>query len=163
MRGNREKESLILVSKLIKQQLGDIQVTESKNQFDHYDLLAWYNKQSLFIEVKERLCNYEQFKNYSKEGFILENTKYNFLKGKLNRYMNLFRINGYIFIISWDINKIDNNILLKGCKATTDFEDTKLVDKQVRLLKPNQGKIFILKENRYENIDFDTLTDLLNE
>lgn len=40
MRGDREKESLKLVYDLLKQQLGDVKIKESKNQMDHYDLIT---------------------------------------------------------------------------------------------------------------------------
>lgn len=160
MRGNREKESLKLVYNLLKQQLGDVVIKESQNEMAHYDIITYYNEIPIYIEVKERYCDYDKFVHYSNEGFILEDIKYNFLLGKHNRYVNVFRINGEIVIITWDINSLNNKSEDKTCKSTTDFANNDYKAKSVKLIKPNQGTIYILKDNIYEII---TYTNLINK
>lgn len=71
MRSNREIDSLKLVKQLMIQQLGNITIKETNDQYAHYDLFADYKGQRLFIEVKERIGRYielENFIKYSKFG-----------------------------------------------------------------------------------------------
>lgn len=166
MRNNREKESLKLVSDLIKQQFGDIQVWESKDRFAHYDLFIKYKEQNVFFEVKERMNKYvelENFIKFSNEGWQLEMTKYNFLVDKPNRYINLFRVNGEIIIMTWDINNITKVHKDLNCPATTEFDRNNFYNKSSLLLTPEMGTTYILKDNKYEVIDFKELITKLTK
>lgn len=168
MRGERELASLTLVSKLIKQQLGDISVTESPDKMDHYDLLVEWNNKNIFIEVKERMNNYVQLDNfikYSNEGWQCEQIKWDFLTGKASRYINLFRINGEIVIITWNLNEIKHVSQTLRSPATTSFNTNHYKDKESILLKPQQGVIYIhnLESDRFDIIEFDTLVHKLNK
>lgn len=160
MRGDREEQSLALVTDLIKQQFGDIEVSQSTNQYAHYDLYLNYKGNDVFFEVKERMNQYvelDKFIKYSNEGWQMEMVKYNFLLGKLSRYINLFRVAGEVIIMTWDINKIEKTHKSLNCPQNTEFERNKLVYKQSLLLKPNQGTIYILVEDKYEVITFEDL------
>lgn len=168
MRNIREEHSLELVSNLIKQQFGDVEVSRSANKYARYDLFLKYKEQNVFFEVKERMNKYVELDNfikYSSEGWQMEMTKYNFLLGKLGRYINLFRVNGEIIIMTWDINKIQKNHKDLYCPQTTEFEYNNSVRKQSLLLKPSQGITYILnlETNMYDIIDFDTLVHKLNK
>ena len=169
MRNIREEQSLALVTDLIKQQFGEIEVSQSTNQYAHYDLYLNYKGNDVFFEVKERMNKYvelENFIKYSNEGWQMEMVKYNFLLGKLSRYINLFRVAGEIIIMTWDINKIEKTHKSLHCPQNTEFGgDNNYYYKQSLLLKPSQGITYILnlETDMYDIIDFDTLIHKLNK
>lgn len=84
MRGNRELASLEWVKEVVASK--GWTATESPDKYDHYDLKI--EEIDCLIEVKQRMLNRETFKRYNKEGFMLENLKYNFLRGKRSLYCN---------------------------------------------------------------------------
>lgn len=166
MRSNRENESLKLVTDLLNQNLKDIIVTESSDPYAHYDLLVSGYSKPIYIEVKERMNRYVQPKDFilfSKQGWQLEMIKYNFLVGKPNRYINLFRVNGEIIIMTWDVNIITKKYKELYCKQTTEFEYQDWVNKDSLLLTPEMGTTYILKNNKYEVIDFKELITKLTK
>ncbi len=160
MRTTAEQASLALVKELLNQQIKECTISESKNQFEHYDLLLEVNKAKAYIEVKERMgkyCELPSFIKYSELGWMSEQTKWDFLVGKPSRYINLFRVAGEVVIIVWDLNKIKNNTVTLNCPKTTDFNTSGNRDKLSTNLLPNQGTIYIKRDGKYEEIKWENL------
>lgn len=162
MRGDRELSSLQQVSKLLYQQLGECTITETQDQMAHYDLGVNYKNQYVYVEVKERMGKYVQlsnFINFSEEGWLCENVKWDFLNGKLSRYINLFRVEGEIIIMTWDLNKLVKQQTSLNCPSTTEFENNNYRNKPSMLLTPEQGTTYIynLEEDRYDVIKWNDL------
>ena len=157
MRSNKEIASLRLVKELLNQQIKECVVTESKDQFAHYDLLLEVGSAKAYIEVKERMgkyCELSNFIKYSELGWMSEQTKWDFLVGKPSRYINLFRVAGEVIIMVWDLNKIKNNAVTLNCPKATDesFGKTGNRDKLSTNLKASQGIIHIKRPSGYEII-----------
>jgi hypothetical protein len=171
MREERELKSLEIVKKIIRQQLGGVYITESEPT-DKYDLLVEWNGKKIYLEVKERMGKYTQlyyFSSYSLEGWQLEKIKYDFLAMKLSRYVNIFRINGEIITIFWNVNKINsntsNNKILRSPSTTTFDNNPYYKDKESILLKPDEGIIFIynLDTDKFDIINYDELIEKLKK
>jgi len=156
MRSNKEAESLKIVSKLISQLNTGAIISETKDRYAHYDLYVETPKSTskIFVEVKERYCDAQKFLYYASQGFLLEQIKYDFLIGKPSRYINLFRFDGHTIIISWNINTLVTNTINKHCRATTDFDNNNQVSKRVNLITPEQGNVYILKDDKFEAIEW---------
>lgn len=167
MRSITEQESLKLVKELLKQQVKDSIITESQNQYEHYDLLLEFNGVKAYIEVKERMgkyCEVLNFIKYSELGWMSEQIKWDFLVGKPGRYINLFRVAGEIIIMVWDLNKIQNNAVTLNCPKVTDtsFGKTGNRDKLSTNLLAEQGTIYIKRSDKYETVEWiDLKSELL--
>ena len=156
MRTSNELSSLDMVKKLflqygIRTRLGDI--------YDHFDLITENN---WLLEVKNRRLNYDQFIEYNKSGFIMENIKYNYLINYNSRYINTFVINGLEFILNWNVKDIDSKSINMECKKTTDFNNNNYINKEIILLKAEDAKIYIWENDKYVVIDYHTLINKLN-
>jgi hypothetical protein len=174
MREERELKSLEIVKKIIRQQLGGVYITES-DPIDKYDLIVNWNGKKIYLEVKERMGKYTQlyyFSSYSLEGWQMEKIKYDFLVMKLSRYVNIFRINGEIITIFWNVNKINsntsNNKILRAPGTTTDsviYQNPNYVNKESILLKPEEGIIFMYnyETDKFDIINYDELIEKLKK
>lgn len=131
--------------------------------FLHYDVLC--KKEGLldrYIEVKRRRFNVSDFLKYSTEGFIYENTKYQYLKDKLGFYMNVIKLNGIDYIFSWYVGTGTSLRFRwegKRCRATTDFDRNQYVDKLVTMVYPSNAQI--IRCSDYKQITFNELKDEL--
>jgi hypothetical protein len=164
MRGNREQYSLNVVSSLIKKQHPECVITESMDKYAHYDLLIMSEGKKMLIEVKERMnkyCELSNFIQYSREGWMCEQIKWDFLVGRPHRYINMFVIKGETVIITWDLNNIVNKKVDMSCPKTTDFERNDKVNKVSTLLSPNEGTIYLKDGDDFNVVTFDNLIKIL--
>ena len=153
MRTQNEITSLKLVQDLYAQ--FNIKTELSPNQYDHYDIQTEHN---WLLEVKARRLDYNQFISYNKDGFIMENLKYNFLSQyKQSRYINVFDINGNKFILNWRVNEIEQKIQNMNCKSTTDFNNNSYKKKEIILLKAQDAIIYLVKGEKFIRVEYNEL------
>jgi hypothetical protein len=158
MRSDKEKQSLKLVSELLTQQIPGCVIKESKDQFAHYDLLLELNAAKAYIEVKERMgkyCEVNSFVKFSELGWMSEQVKWDFLVGKTSRYINLFRVDGKIIIMVWNLNAIQSNTTVLNCPKATDESFGRIgnMDKITTNLRAEQGIIYVKRDTAFEKID----------
>ena len=102
--------------------------------------------------------NYKQFISYNKDGFIMENLKYNFLSQyEQSRYINVFNINGNKFILNWRVNEIEQKIQNMNCKSTTDFNNNSYKKKEIILLKAQDAFIYLVKGEKFIRVEYNEL------
>ena len=153
MRTQNEITSLKLVQDLYAQ--FNIKTELSTNQYDHYDIQTEHN---WLLEVKARRLDYNQFISYNKDGFIMENLKYNFLSQyEQSRYINVFNINGNKFILNWRVNEIEQKIQNMNCKSTTDFNNNSYKKKEIILLKAQDAFIYLVKGEKFIRVEYNEL------
>jgi hypothetical protein len=89
MRYNRELESLAVVQEYLATKGFSTEV--ELDEFSHNDLFVTSEKYNgAKIEVKQRHFTLNQVMKYSVEGFIMEEMKYNYLRGFRSLYINYF-------------------------------------------------------------------------
>jgi len=153
MRSNKETNSLNSVKDILA--LSGITATETINQYEHYDLDC---SNDGIIEVKERWIDKTKFTQYSKEGFILEDIKYQYLLGKKSLYCNLFDYSENKIALFWNVNNINSNITKMNCKSTTTFSNTSYTSKQIHLVNIDQcAYIFVYDNNMWTKTDKQTV------
>jgi len=153
MRSNKELDSLNSVKDILA--LSGITATETEGQFDKHDLDC---SNDGIIEVKERWIDKTKFTQYSKEGFILEDIKYQYLLGKKSLYCNLFDYSENKIALFWNVNKINSNITKMNCKSTTTFSNTSYTSKQIHLVNIDQcAYIFVYDNNMWTKTDKQTV------
>ena len=135
--------------------------------FLHYDVICKKEGQEdRFIEVKRRRFTVSDFLRYSKEGFIYENTKYQFLKDKFGFYMNVINLNGIDYIFSWYVG-INTSLRFrwegKSCRATTDFDNNNYVEKLVSYVYPANAQIIKCENGEFSPIKYDDLIKNLKQ
>lgn len=133
--------------------------------FLHYDVLCKKDGQDdRYIEVKRRRFTVNDFIKYSKEGFIYENTKYQFLKDKFGFYMNVINLNGIDYIFSWYVG-LNTSLRFrwenKNCRATTDFANNAYVSKMVSYVYPVNASIIKCEGGEFSSISYDELINNL--
>lgn len=142
MRSNKEETSLSWVKDILA--LCGLTATNTLNPYEQYDLDC---SNGGIIEVKERWLDKDKFNKYSSEGFILEDTKYQFLLGKKSLYCNLFDYGETKIALFWNINTLQSNSVSLNCKATTTFKNNSYKNKQVHLINIDQCSYIYLYEN----------------
>lgn len=133
--------------------------------FLHYDVICKKEGQGdRYIEVKRRRFTVSDFLRYSKEGFIYENTKYQFLKDKLGFYINVINLNGIDYIFSWYVG-LNTSLRFrwesKNCRATTDFANNAYVQKMVSYVYPVNASIIKCDGGEFNSISYDELINNL--
>lgn len=133
--------------------------------FLHYDVICKKEGQEdRYIEVKRRRFSVADFLKYSKEGFIYENTKYQFLKDKFGFYMNVINLNGIDYIFSWYVG-LNTSLRFrwesKNCRATTDFANNAYVQKMVSYVYPVNASIIKCEGEEFSSISYDELINNL--
>lgn len=167
MRSQRELASLELVKQLVWQKFDtETVIRESSNQFDHYDLLVEYKEIPLYIEVKERFeryCQLDEFIKYSKEGWQMELIKYDFLLGKRNNYVCVFKdVCGETIIMAWDVNKVEKLLTDMTCPKNSEFGGSHIRKiKPSLLLTPKMGTTYLLKDGEFLTVKFERLVEYL--
>ncbi len=161
MRGNREITSLVWVEEVLAT-LG-LTATRSEGQFDKYDLFI--NEEKAYVEVKQRMLNRDKFKIYNRDGFMLENHKYNFLLGKKSLYCNTVDFGDCIICMFWNINKMNKfttgNVITS---MTTDFENQDKIYKSVKYVKAQEASsIYVKKNGEWTKITIAQLKCILEE
>lgn len=142
MRSNREEITLDWVREILA--LGGITATETTEQYAKHDLDC---SNGGIIEVKERWLDKTKFKEYSEQGFILEDIKYQYLLGKKSLYCNVFDFSDLKIALFWNVNQIESKISSLLCNATTIFSNNSYTNKQVHLVNINQTAFIFLYEN----------------
>lgn len=108
------------------------------------------------IEVKQRNFDGYQIKKYSKDGFMLEAIKYDYLKTKRSMYINYFETNGKEGMVMWNISSIGKcekaNIM---ANKTTDFDNRNIVNKQSLLLKLCDASKLIINNDGWKEVNGD--------
>lgn len=157
MRSIEERCSLDFVSKFLLKYAKS--VVSSRDQYSKYDLLA----DDVYVEVKNRRCNFGEFFKFCTDGFILEYAKYNYLRNKPSRYVNTINIGDFKFMLIWNIAKVVPNVIEKRAKAHTDFGGTGYIMKQVIMLMPEDASVIAFINGEYEHINLSRLQDILKE
>ena len=133
--------------------------------FLHYDVICKKEGQlDRYIEIKNRRFSVADFIRYSKQGFIYENTKYQFLKDKFGFYMNVINLNGVDYIFSWYVG-LNTSLRFrwesKNCRATTDFANNGYVSKMVSYVYPANAQIIKCENGEFSNIKYEDLIESL--
>lgn len=153
MRSSREEITLDWVKDILA--LSGITATDTTEQFAKHDLDC---SNGGIIEVKERWLDKEKFSIYCNSGFILEDTKYQYLLNKKSLYCNLFDFDDTRVALFWNVNQLESNAISLGCKSTTTFSNNSYTNKQVHLVNIDQCAFIYLYENdRWFRIDKETL------
>lgn len=142
MRSNREEITLDWVKEILA--LSGITATGTTEQYAKHDLDC---SNGGIIEVKERWLDKSKFWQYSEQGFILEDIKYQYLLGKKSLYCNVFDFSDLKIALFWNVNQIESNISSLLCNATTIFSNNSYTNKQVHLVNINQTAFIFLYEN----------------
>lgn len=94
-----------------------------------------------------KYCEFEKFRYYSEVGgWMCEKTKWQFLVGKPNRFINYFRIKGEKVIMTWDLNKLSysEDIISAPTVSDSTFRGYgKTKDKEQSGLFAKDGKCYI--------------------
>lgn len=130
---------------------------------EQYDILL---NENIYIEVKNRnIIDKHQFLNYIKQGWMIQEDKYNFLLNKQSRYFNYIYFNGDFFILSFNVNKITFQEQHKELSTTTEFENKTKKDKTITLLSTDEAKIYKRNwsEKYYKQITKEQLIQIINK
>ena len=144
----RELKSIKKVMTVMSSYFPEYEITDNYDQYCSHDVNATTpNGIQRVIEIKERLFNQRELKEYANEGLILEVIKYNHLIKQNNPlYVNYINTNSYELIIVWNVNKIVNaktkNI---NANKTTEFEDNDKTNKPSYLLSLDDVAISFVK------------------
>lgn len=162
MRTEIEKKSLSLVQSFLNWK--GLSSEESQNKFQHYDLVT---SNGIQIEVKARRFTTNQFLQYCKQGFIIEEVKYDYLEQVNGRYINTFRLErngeGFDLLVIWKIG--NEGVQLKGFQdrvlpSNTDFTGAYDRTKSVNYLYLNDQRLYI-KRSSWIEVTEQTLNTLL--
>lgn len=151
MRNEREENSVNEVCKA----LNNLGFTTKKTdaQFENYDINLT-GKTTGVIEVKNRDLDKETFiKYWTKEGFLLEDKKYERLTEKNAMYINIFNVNNLQIIIGWNLSGEKNctknrtsKLTTIKCPDTSEFNNSKTyVDKLCWLIKRRTSTLRMIK------------------
>lgn len=140
MRNSNEQKSIDAVTEAFATL--NKEVVADNIQYQRFDMLVRGNINAK-IEVKYRRLDLDKFKKYwTKEGFMLEISKYNALAQYSSVYVNYFTINDAEILLGWNLSGAKNAILNHStekknimCPATTDFNNKNEVLKPCYLLK----------------------------
>jgi hypothetical protein len=53
--------------------------------------------------------------------------------------------------------------VVKDCQATTEFINSNMVSKQVKLVTPSQGTIYVYSNGKFNEVSFKELIDKINK
>lgn len=165
IRSEIEKQSLNLVQSFLSWK--GLLSEESQDKFQHYDLVT---ENGIQIEVKARRFTNNQFLLYSKQGFIIEEVKYEFLEQVNGRYINTFQLesNGKSFdlLVIWKIGK--EGVRMKGFEerilpSNTDFSGAYDRTKSVNYLHLADQRLYVRISDNWVEITEQTLKTLLEQ
>lgn len=138
----------------------------TKNIFDKNDIVFYDLKnRKIVAEVKERKFDIDQIIKYNSKGYLIEVDKYNYLKNNKSVYINYIELKDFdiIFLISFDIDDIDNDITELNCPTTSHFSNRATKTKKViNIPIEKNNSIMVKRMGKYETITLKRFEKILD-
>lgn len=138
----------------------------TKNDFEKYDIIFSDNKnRKVLAEVKQRKFDIDDIIKYNSKGYLLEVDKYNYLKNNKSIYVNFIEVKDFdiTFLISFDIDDIDNDITELNCPTTSHFNNIATKTKNViNIPIEKNNSIMVKRMGKYETITLKRFEKILD-